>query len=610
MKNFRLKGLLLTLVMTLTAFAASAVTFTVKVGNPAAVKCTVNGVNRELSTENDFDVAEYTGIQFTGVEPYYIKNVTNEHGTTANGYYQGTWNFYPSSYDDGSVYTIVTLNLDETRTSEFTINVDDPSLVRASLSGYNRTLNLNKDENKIKFDDLTENYLYLSSTNYSKPLYEVKLNEEKVEAQNGSYTINLTNGCTVDITAAIPDIDINVTFNYTSEEGKGAIKAVYVDQQEVTDFNGTSLTMKAGQSLGLANNPDYKITSVKFNGTPISWTGGYTYTQTLMADVEVEVDARPYGTFTATIDIDDPTNIVLYRGYQYNNDIISLNPGKNAIEVSEVNAVVSWKAADGCYITSVTADDNQLSEYQTDYTLTENATLTFVTGKIVMDKTAVVWVSDLSKANYYFSLQGSDRSNIYLENGYNILPFYEKMSPFMLGWAGENLTVSQVYLNGELSDPSYPGSSNWQLALEDGDVLKLFIGEEPVSCDVTFAADDDIEAEVTGDIITNIADWRSGFSCFKGTEVAVAGQGIKVSVNGSDIDADQNDKFAFTVSDTATNVKIERKDDSGVEDVAVDNISGDAPVYNLNGIRVATRATSSDLPAGIYIMDGKKFIVK
>ena len=438
MKTIRLKGLLFTLAVMLTAFAASAVTFKVKVGNPDAVKCTVNGTPRELTTENDFDVAEYTGVVFTAVEPYYITNVTNQSGTTAGGYYQGTWNFYPSSYDEGSVYTIVTVNLDEMRTSEFTVNVDDPSLVIAQLSGYNRTLNLSAGANKIKFDDVTENILYIKSANYSKPLYEVKLNGEKVEAQYDNYIVNLSNGCTVDVTAQIPDIDINVTFKYTAEDGKGAIKTVYVDQQEVADFNGTSLTMKAGQSLGLADNPDYQIASVKFNGTPISWTGGYTYTQALMSDVEVEVDAKPYGTISATIEIDDPTNIILYRGYEYNNDVINLVQGKNSVEVSEKNALVSWKAADGCYITSVTAGSETLDEYQTSYTLTDGITLKFVTGKIVMDRTAVVWVNDRSKANYYFSFQGSDRSSITLENGYNIVSFYEKMTPFMLGWAGQD----------------------------------------------------------------------------------------------------------------------------------------------------------------------------
>lgn len=601
---------MLTLVMMLTTFAASAVTFTVKVGNPAAVTCTVNGSIKELTESNDFDVAENTSIKFTGVAPYYITSVVNHIGTPASGYYNGDWYFSPSSYDEGEVFTIVTTNLDDNRNATFTLNIDDPTLVRAQLSGYNTTLDLQPGGNPVKFDEVTEQYLYLSSTDYSKPLYEVKLGDEKLEAQSGGYTVPLTDGCTVDVTAIIPDIDITVTFNYTTDEAIGAIKTVYVDGQEATGFDGTSLTMKAGQTLGLSSDSNYKINSVTINGTATNWTGGYTYTQTLIADATVDVDARPYGTISATIIIDDPTNIVLYRGYAYQNDIIELVPGDNPIELLETNTTISWKAADGCLITSVTAGSESLSEYTTQYTVTDGMTITFVTDKIVMDKTVAVWANDISKANYYFNFQGNDHSNIPLENGYNIVPFYEKMTPFQVGWAGQDLTVSEVYLNGEQVDPRFTGSTTWELPIEDGDVLKIFIGEEPVACDVSFTADDEIEAGVVRDIITEVTDWRSGFSCFGGTEVTVTGSGIKVSVNGTEIDADDEDNFTFTVSEATTEVKIENKEGSAVEDIAIDNAGDDAPVYNLNGIRVATRATAGNLPAGIYVTDGQKYIVK
>lgn len=611
MRNFRLKNAMLTLGMMLTTVAASAVTFTVKVGNPDAVKCTVAGMPKELTAgDNPFDVAEYTQITFTGVDPYYITNVTNEHGTAASGYYQGTWNFYPSTYDDGSVYTIATVNLEETRTSAFTLNVDDPSLIRTSLSGYNRTLDLSAGSNTIKFDDVTESTLYISSVDFSRPIYEVKLDGATVDTQNGSYSIPLANNCTVDVTAVIPDIDINVTFTYTSEAARGAIKSVSVDGTAIENFNGTALTMKAGQTLGLTDNSDYKIESVKFNGTPISWSGGYTYNQNLMADTEIEVEAHPYGTFTATIEIDDPTNIVLYRGYSYQNDIVDLTPGTNEVKLNENNAIISWKAADGCYITSVTVGDQTLGENQTDYTLTGDATLKFVTGKIVMDKKALVWVNDLAKANYYFSFQGSDRSNITLANGYNEVPFYEKMTPFMAGWAGQDLTANQIYVNNELKNPMYEGSSNWQLPLEDGDIVKLYIGEEAINCAVTFEADETTEATVVYDRVKNAENWRAGFECLNGTEVTVAGSGLELAVNGTALEANEDQNFVFTVTEATTSVKITADGSTGVDNVAVDNTTENTPVYNLNGIRVATRATAGNLPAGIYVMDGRKFVVR
>lgn len=611
MNNPRLKGLLSTMVMalmTLTAFAGN-VTFTVKVGNPDAVTCKVNWQPYELvAGDNYFDVEENTYVSFSNVAPYYITGVSTSTGS-ASGYYSGRWDFYPSSYDEGKVFTIVTINLDDIRGSEFTLKVDDPSLVSAQLSGYNTVLNdLSAGSNKIKFDDVTEQYLYLSGASYSQPLYEVRLDGEKVEPSNGSYTVPLSDGCTVDVTAQIPDIDINVTFNYT-DNAFGAIKSVSVDGTEIPDFNGTSLTMKAGQILGLTNNPDYKINSVSINGTPTNWTGGYSYTQILMADAVVDVDARPYETFSATVTVDDPANIVLYRGYSYQNDVIELVPGDNSLEFSELNNIISWKAADGCYITSVTVGDEVLSEYTSSYTLSEGMNVTFVTGKTEMDKTAVIWLGGRSNANYYFSFQGYDRTAIDLADGYNVVPFYAGMTPFQLSWAGQDVEINEVYLNGELTDPMFSGSTTWQLAIEDGDVLKVFIGEEPVTCDVTFTADDDVNAGIVRDIITDVTDWRSGFSCFKGTEVAVSGPEIEVSVNGTGLEANEDGEFVFTVSETATNVKIAEKQ-SGIRNVAVDDNAADTPVFNLQGIRVATRATAGDLPAGIYISGGKKIVVK
>jgi hypothetical protein len=47
---------------------------------------------------------------------------------------------------------------------------------------------------------------------------------------------------------------------------------------------------------------------------------------------------------------------------------------------------------------------------------------------------------------------------------------------------------------------------------------------------------------------------------------------------------------------------------AGVEDVVVEDVnSNDAPVYNLQGMKMQN---VDNLPAGIYIKDGKKFLVK
>ena len=52
---------------------------------------------------------------------------------------------------------------------------------------------------------------------------------------------------------------------------------------------------------------------------------------------------------------------------------------------------------------------------------------------------------------------------------------------------------------------------------------------------------------------------------------------------------------------------------TGVGDVAGDDVSWPAEVYNLQGFRVTTAASAADLralPSGLYIVRGKKLIVR
>ena len=66
----------------------------------------------------------------------------------------------------------------------------------------------------------------------------------------------------------------------------------------------------------------------------------------------------------------------------------------------------------------------------------------------------------------------------------------------------------------------------------------------------------------------------------------------------------------FTVADPATTVTLADKS-SGVENVVIaTEADASAAVYTLMGVRVGTRAQLSTLPAGIYVLNGQKVIVK
>ena len=54
-------------------------------------------------------------------------------------------------------------------------------------------------------------------------------------------------------------------------------------------------------------------------------------------------------------------------------------------------------------------------------------------------------------------------------------------------------------------------------------------------------------------------------------------------------------------------MKIKEYDPTGIEDVVLDTESSNLPIYNLQGVRMKD---VDNLPSGIYIQGGKKFVVK
>lgn len=592
------------------SLTANAINVTFRVSDADAVLMDINGTVTTLQAgNNSFNLDEYTYATFSGVSPYIITGVTNSSGTPES-IYGGMW--YKSIYssDEGQVYTISVKNLDETRTASCTVKVDDPSLVDATLSGTNSPVSFTEGSNTLKFDPTTETTLTLSSTNYQKPLYKVTLDGVDVPSDGGSFNVPLTQGCVIDITAKIPAVPVNVTFTY-SDEGLGALSSVAVEGQTVTDFNGTSLSMKAGQSLVLKPNSLYNITGFKINDETISWTGGYDYTiGCVTGDTQIYIEAHPYGTVNATLNVSDPNQITVYRGYSYQNDVMTLTGTSNAIQMPENNAMISWEVANGCYIESVKVNGNA---YTSDnVSVTEGMVIDIVTKAIVMDKTAEVWVDDRSKIVNYFSLQTTTREDLSesIESGYNELKFYSGYVPFLLTWYTENTVVGKVYINDELQSPVYEGSNNYQLNLENLDIVKIFYAEEPVSCTVNFTVEDDVDPQVVRDVIRDVTDLTQPLSCFAGTQIDInkATQAFDVKVNNQALaPLVDTGNYRFNVTEPQTNVVISKKNTVGIGNIDAEG-SVSAPVYNLQGVKVSD--TLQGLPAGIYITAGKKVMVK
>lgn len=607
MKHFnKLAALGLLLAGSLTA---NAITITVKVSAANSVQMDYMGEITTLDAgDNVLNLNEGYSANFTGISPWIITGVTNAKGT-AQDVYSGQWYKYISSEDEGQVYTVTTKNLDEARTASCTVNVDDPSLVNAILSGTYSQITFTEGTNTLKFDPETETTLMLSSANYQKPIYKVTLDDTNVPSEYGSFNVPLTQGCKIDITAIIPAVPVTVTFTY-SDEGLGALSSVAVEGQTVADFNGTSLSMTAGQSLALNSNPLYSITDFKVNDESKYWSGGYPYNiDCVTTDTQIYIEAHPLKTINATVNVSNPEQILVYRGYSYAPDYITLTGASTAIAMPENNSTLSWKAANGCYIESVKVNGADYTSQSV--TVTEGMVIDIVTKAIVMDKTTAVWIDDRSKANYSFSFETNTREQLgeSFTSGYNIVDFYSAYTPFRLSFYGEPL-VNKVYVNDELQAPAFQGGTSYELNLADKDIVKIFLAEEPVSCTVNFTVEDDVDPQVVRDVIRDVTDLAQPLSCFAGTQIDInkATQAFDVKVNSQALTPlVDTGNYRFNVTEPQTDVVISKKNTTGIGSIDAEG-SVSAPVYNLQGVKVSD--TLQGLPAGIYITAGKKVMVK
>lgn len=607
----------LALMLSVVAIAANAVNITINVDDPERVKVSVAYEEKSVvAGANTFSVDEYTQVAIEAKAGAMIQSVTRtSDGGTEYVSNMNNCSLYVSSYNEGETWTVVSGLEADIRTGICRVTVDDASKVRMQRSGTYSEVTLSDGLNEVRYIPGTETQLMIASAIYGTPLYKVTHNGTEKESQYGTWYIDLTGEDEIEIQANYPDVDFPVHFTYADEESKGFITGVTVDAAQVDNYNDADFSVKAGSAITISGNTaDYALDELTVNGTPVTYFYG-SHTFTVTEETTVSVKAHKYGTISTTLNIDDPTNVKVYRGNSYDGQLIEgLVSGANTIEVSETNTAISIAAESGCFITSVTDGDGQ--SYYADYsgyynvTLKDGMTVDIVSGRIARDSKAIVYVDDRAAAATYFSFTRNDRSEVALETGYNTVDFYSGDNPMGLSWYGA--PYANVYLNGETVAPMYENSASYQVSFNDGDVLKIYLASNPKTCGVTFTVGDNINAtgiSVKHDIIVGVEDWANGFSALQGTQVDITAEDISVTVNGTAV-TPVDGTFTFTVSDD-TEVSIAKP--TAISDIRAGETTAARNVYNMQGVKVADNADNaaiSNLPAGIYIIDGKKIVIR
>ena len=607
----------LALMLSIVAIAANAVNITINVDDPERVKVSVAYEEKSVvAGANTFSVDEYTQVAIEAKAGAMIQSVTRASDGVAE--YVSNMNncsLYVSSYNEGETWTVVSGLEADIRTGVCHVTVDDASKVRIQRSGTYSDVTLSDGLNEVHYIPGTETQLMIASAVYGTPLYKVTHNGTEKESQYGTWYIDLTGEDEIEIQANYPDVDFPVHFTYADEESKGFITGITVDGTEVNNYNDAGFSVKAGSSITISGNTsDYALDELTVNGTPVTYFYG-SHTFTVTDETTVSVKAHKYGSISATLNIDDPANVKVYRGNSYNGQLIEgLVSGANTIEVSETNTTISIAAESGCFITSVTDNDGQsyYADYSGYYTLSlkDGMTVDIVSGRIARDSKAIVYVDDRAAAATYFSFTRNDRSEVALESGYNTVDFYSGDNPMGLSWYGA--PYANVYLNDATVAPMYENSTTYQVEFNDGDVLKIYLASNPKTCGVTFTVGNDVNAatiSVKRDIIKSVNNLTESVSVLAGTQFDITAEDISVTVNGTAV-TPVDGTFTFTVSDD-TEVSIAKP--TAINDIRAGETTAGSDVYNMQGVKVIGNANSdaiSSLPAGIYLINGKKVVVR
>ena len=590
------------------------------VDDPANVTINIDGVNQGLVKGNneitiDAPCGYYSTVNVQATTDNFITSVIKGGANQVSSPYNTTWSYYPSDSDAGKIITISTIKGSVARTASCTVNVDNASKVKVMRSGSYSVVQLHNGENTVYYIPGYETMLIIESATYGVPLYKATLNGVDLAYSYG-YSANLSNdgGDKVDILANFPEgLTYNVKFTYVDEfKAKGVVTCVTVNGTAIEDYdNAEGFDVPAGQSVVVSfDNVNYKIDAVKLNDNPVYAYSSYNFIP--KADTKINIDAHQYGTVKATLNIDNKDNVTVYKGYSYQNDIITVNDGDNEIELSENNAVITIKANSGCFITSVTYGETVLSN-QSEYTInpvTEGMEISVISGAIVRDKSFTLNIDDISAAQNGFNLTRTDRTNVEnLATGENKVAFAENETHYQLAAYGSS--VFGVFKKGVMINPSYQGGTSIEFDVADGDVFDAYVKELPNTYNVNFELAEGIYSyqfnEVSASHVGYSYQWQNmGYTAIKGTSfeitiIPASGLDIVVKVGETTYNADGSGAFVVPVSGAAT-ISITKSTGTGINSINAEN--ADNAIYTLQGVKVYGKAK------GLYIKNGKKVVVK
>lgn len=531
----------------------------------------------------------------------------------------GTVSIYSYEYSESTHFTIETYNPDEARTASMTVKVNGSADNVVLSRSDNTVVTLNSNgETIVKFDPENETLFTIRSDNYNKPIYQVKQNDERVDASYGTYYVTVNDGDVLEITPDFPDVDVPVTFTFTNKGTEDVVSYIMVDNQNKENWKEENLSVKLGSSISVKlNYEDYDIASFVVNGVS---QYGFSYEEIVTSEdgLEFVVTASKKAPKYVTINCDNYENIIVYKG-SYMDETYELTGPTTEIVVEPSVSLIQISPIQDWVISFI--EDNTGNTYNAGESIYVSDGMELAVGvkKLERDRNLIVYIGgedadwtyrgitlsstnyDIRKEYYYNAYTGENT----LPLGYTTIAFADFDCPISVNGATVDYSRPIVYLNGQLCEEGYYGYEGLDGELQDGDVLKMFPAE-PATYAVTYSIEAEVDVEVVHDHSHAIAvDAAVVHNVLEGTEVWIkAVDEIVVTVNGEDITANEEGVYTFAINEDAT-VKVISNIANGILDLNA-KVAGNADIYNLQGIRVGRVSDASRLPAGVYIINGQK----
>ncbi|MDE6296527.1 MAG: hypothetical protein K2L89_01660 [Muribaculaceae bacterium] len=459
---------------------------------------------------------------------------------------------------------------------------------------------------------------------------------------NFEYTPN--NGDEVVIYTDRPETHAKIKVSFTGEGvDKNIVNSVQYDGEDVEESTWTSADgwdVVAGKQLQIKLNSEGFV-NLSCSVNNISQSLGSSYSDNLRTlnysvenedetnakEINVVISARKEKDYSVTLICDHPEAVTVMNESRV---AFNFTSSPTVISVPEGAAQISIRPNNGWKVDGISVEEDPDAANKFVYGLYEvpgdcHITINVTNLAEQRTKTAVVYVDETVANPTYLSFKFQDASEQTIVPGYNFVKYCDEDLPFSFGYYAGGSAVFVV------NDVIITGSTNpcaETIDFEDGGVIKYF-NNTPVPNVVSYDLSDEIKdiVEIWHDHQTKI-DFSSAteYACYPGTMLhikpvsapanahirAAAEVPFEVAVNDEKLTPDSDGVYSYKVSDGEVNIKVAKQITTGVESIEADNCES-AVVYNLQGIAVNKNASAKDLktlPAGVYVINGKKVVVK